>query len=456
MGVKVCDDHDPLAAPNAGRKSTLGLRDAGLVALALAAAFAALGCGRNRTPARARPPNVVIVLLDAVRADHLPVYDYPRDTAPFLATLAARGTVFDRAYSSSGWTSPATASLFTSLHPFQHGVISYIRPIRENRFRVSRVPDEPETIAEALRKAGYATFGVSDNPSASDIGGFDAGFDRFSSSPDKSATVVNRKVEEWRAEITSGRPYFLYLHYMDAHEPYLPQGRAFDEFVKDGRPNPRRDFVAAYDSEIRLLDSKVQGLFESLGWERDTIVIVTSDHGEGFHDHGLAGHANSLYDELMRVPLIVYGPGVRAGRIALPVAHVDVLPTLREITGMPPDPRNVGWSLAPLLREGRWDRGERPLLAHLVEFDEKHEVRAVVLGRHKLVERRPGGAALFDVEADPGETRDLAARHPEIVAGLREAYDRTEATATRYGRTGGESQLTPEAIEKLRALGYVK
>jgi arylsulfatase A-like enzyme len=427
----------------------------GLAAAALAAAVTA--CRPAPAPPERRP-NVVIVLLDAVRADHLPPYGYPRDTAPFLTSLAAKSVVFDRAYSSSGWTSPATASLFTSLHPFQHGVIWNIRRMRESEFRVSRVPDEPETIAEALKAAGYATFAVSDNPSASSLGGFDAGFDRFESAADGSATAVNRRVKQWRADLEGGRPYFLYLHYMDAHEPYLPQGRAFDEFMKDGRPNPRRDFVAAYDSEIRLLDSKVQGLFESLGWGENTIVIVTSDHGEGFHDHGLTGHANSLYDELMRVPLIVYSGGGRftPGRVTVPVGHVDVLPTLRELAGLPPDPRNVGWSLAPLLREGRWDRGERPLLGHLVEFDGKHEVRAVVLGRYKLVERRPGGAELFDLEADPGESRDLAERHPEVVARLREAYERVETAATRYAESGRQTQLTPEAVEKLRALGYIQ
>jgi arylsulfatase A-like enzyme len=424
----------------------------------LAAALAAAAAFGTVPAAPARPPNVVIVLLDAVRADHLPIHGYPRDTAPFLTSLAARSVVFDRAYSSSGWTSPATASLFTSLHPFQHGVVWSIRRTREDRFRFSRVPDEVETIAEALKKAGYATFAVSDNPSASARGGFEAGFDRFESASEKSATAVNRRVKQWRADLAGGRPYFLYLHYMDAHEPYLPQGRAFDEFMKDGRPNPRRDFVAAYDSEIRLLDSKVQGLFEALGWKEDTILIVTSDHGEGFHDHGLVGHANSLYDELMRVPLIVYsgGRGFTPGRVSVPVGHVDVLPTLREIAGLPPDPRNVGWSLVPLLRAGRWDRGERPLLAHLVEFDEKHEVRAVVLGRYKLVERQPGPAELFDLEADPGESRDLAGRHPEIVARLRDAYDRAEAGATRYAGSAREAQLAPEAVEKLRALGYVK
>ena len=427
-----------------------------LLAGLLAAAAAMTACGRGAAPERR--PNVVIVLLDAVRADHLPLYGYPRDTAPFLTSLAARSVVFDRAYSSSAWTSPATASLFTSLHPFQHGVIRNIRRMRESQFRVSRLPDEPETIAEALKAAGYATFAVSDNPSASSLGGFDAGFDRFESAADASATAVNRRVKQWRGELEGGRPYFLYLHYMDAHEPYLPQGRAFDEFMKDGRPNPRRDFVAAYDSEIRLLDAKVQGLFESLGWGESTIVIVTSDHGEGFHEHGLTGHANSLYDELMRVPLIVYSGGGRftPGRVSAPVGHVDVLPTLRELAGLPPDPRNVGWSLAPLLREGRWDHGERPLLGHLVEFDEKHEVRAVVLGRYKLIERRPGGSELFDLEADPGEARDLAGHHPEIVARLRQAYERVEASATRYGQEGRETQLTPEAVEKLRALGYVK
>jgi arylsulfatase A-like enzyme len=416
----------------------------------------ALGAGCVRGVAPERRPNVVLVLLDAVRADHLPIYGYPRDTAPFLTSLAKRATVFDRAYSSSGWTSPATASLFTSLHPFQHGVIWNMRRMRESEFRVSRVPDEPETIAEALKKAGYATFAVSDNPSASDLGGFDAGFDRFESASDASATAVNRRVKKWRSEITGDRPYFLYLHYMDAHEPYLPQGRAFDEFMKDGRPNPRRDFVAAYDSEIRLLDSKVQGLFESMGWDENTIVIVTSDHGEGFHDHGLVGHANSLYDELMRVPLIIHGVGALPQRIAVPVGHVDILPTLRDLLGLPPDPRNVGWSLAALLRTGAWSRGDRPLLAHLKQFDEKQEIRAVVFGRHKLIERRPGRAELYDVEADPGETRDLAAVHPDIVARLRDTYDRTEASATRYAQSNRDTALSPEAIEKLRALGYVQ
>ena len=434
------------------------LRAALVLAWAATAACPNASAPASPAPSPAARPNVVIVLLDAVRADHLPVYGYPRDTAPFLTSLAARSVVFDRAYSSSGWTSPATASLFTSLHPFQHGVIHNIRRMRESQFRFSRVPEEPETIAEALKKAGYATFAVSDNPSASGLGGFDAGFDRFESASDASATAVNRRVREWRAELTSGRPYFLYLHYMDAHEPYLPQGRAFDEFMKDGRPNPRRDFVAAYDSEIRVLDAKVQGLFESLGWGENTIVIVTSDHGEGFHDHGLAGHANSLYDELMRVPLIVYsgGGGVTPGRISVPVGHVDVLPTLRELVGLPPDPRNVGWSLLPLLRGGRWDRGERPLLAHLLEFDEKHELRAVVLGRYKLIERRPGDAQLFDLEADPAENQDIADRHPDIVARLRQAYDRVESASPRYGQGGRETKLSPEAIEKLRALGYVQ
>ena len=437
---------DPERPRRAGRRAALA------VALATAAA-----CARAPAPS-ARPPDVVIVLLDAVRADHLTVYGYPRDTAPFLASLAARSVVFDRAFSSSGWTSPATASLFTSLHPFQHGVIWNVRRMRESQFRFSRIPEEAETIAEALQKTGYATFAVSDNVSASGLGGFDAGFDRFQSASDASATAVNRRVKEWRAEMIGGRPYFLYLHYMDAHEPYLPQGKAFDAFMKDGLPNPRRDFVAAYDSEIRLLDSKVQGLFETMGWDHDTILIVTSDHGEGFHDHGLTGHANSLYNELMRVPLIVYygGAGFSPRRVSIPVGHVDILPTLREIAGLPPDPRNVGWSLVPLLRDGRWDRGERPLLGHLVEFDGVHQWRAIVEGNWKLIERRPGGTELYDLATDPGEQRPVGAQHPDVVARMLDTYVRTEAGAPRFTDQAREAPLTPEAIEKLRSLGYVK
>jgi arylsulfatase A-like enzyme len=430
-------------------------RDRGRLAVAVLLAATA-SC--SRSPAPETRPNVVIVLLDAVRADHLPFYGYPRDTAPFLSSLAARSVVFDRAYSASGWTSPATASLFTSLYPFQHGVIWNIRRMREVQFRFSRVPEDAETIAESLKKAGYATYAVSDNVSASGLGGFDAGFDRFESGSDASSTAVNRKVKEWRAELTSGRPYFLYLHYMDAHEPYLPQGKAFDEFMKDGLPNPRRDFVAAYDSEVRVLDGKVHGLFDTLHWDTNTIIIVTSDHGEGFHDHGRVGHANSLYNELLRVPLLVFSSAEAfpARRIGTPVAHVDVLPTLRAIAGLPADARNVGTSLLPLLREGRWAQGERPLLAHLMEFDEQHEWKAVVLGKWKLIDRLPGRAELYDLEADPAERHDLAAQHPEEVARLRREYARGESSLPRYTDAARNEQLSPEAVEKLRALGYNK
>ena len=423
--------------------------------LLAAAAIALAGCGRDAP--RPPRPNVVIVLLDAVRADHLPFYGYSRSTAPFLSSLAARGVVFDRAYSASGWTSPATASLFTSLYPFQHGVIWNVRRMRESQFRFSRVPAEVDTIAEAMKKAGYATYAVSDNVSASQLGGFDAGFDHFASESDASASAVNRHVKAWKADLESGRPYFLYLHYMDAHEPYLPRD-GFDEFMKDGLPNPRRDFVAAYDSEIRLQDEKVKGLFEQLHWDNNTIVIVTSDHGEGFHDHGLVGHANSLYDELLRVALLVFSSAEAfpARRVATPVGHVDVLPTLRDLAGLPPDPRNVGWSLVPLLREGRWSRGERPLLAHLQEFDETHEWKAVVRGKWKLLERIPGRVQLFDVEADPGEQHDLAPQNPAVVASLRADYTRTEASAPRFTDSSRNAELSPEAIEKLKALGYVQ
>jgi arylsulfatase A-like enzyme len=233
----------------------------------------------------------------------------------------------------------------------------------------------------------------------------------------------------------------------------------FNEFMNDGRmPNPRRDFMAAYDSEIRQLDGKVQGLFEQFHWETNTIVIVTSDHGEGFHDHGLVGHANSLYNELLRVPLLVYSSAEAypAARIAVPVAHVDVLPTLREIAGLPPDAQNVGWSLLPLLRAGRWSHGERPLLAHLMEFDEQHQWKSVVLGKWKLIDRIPGRPELYDLEADWGEQHDVSAQHPAEVARLRDAYARTEASAPRFTDAARNEQLSPEAIEKLKALGYVQ
>ena len=173
-------------------------------------------------PAR---PNIVLVVIDTLRADHLPFYGYPKETTPFLSELAAQGVVFENAYAASSWTSPATASIFTSLYPFQHGVtmglLAQMQLIKKDpRIKVNRIPKELTTLPEALRINGYRTFGVSDNFNISENQGFGQGFDRFLSFSHRGGQFINEQILQLKKEILAGGKYFLYVHYNDPHRPY--------------------------------------------------------------------------------------------------------------------------------------------------------------------------------------------------------------------------------------------
>ena len=445
-----------------GRSEAPLSRSRGVLASLFAAAFVAalLFSGfrllRQRR-AVGRRPNIVVIVIDTLRRDHLPFHGYTRDTAPFLTRLAARGVVFDEAYSTSGWTSPATASLFTSLYPFQHGVIVGIRKRREQEYRFHRLPQTVESLPQALKKAGYATYAISDNINVSPITGFDPGFDAFESASDATAVAVNKRAKKWRAEIQARAPYFLYLHYLDPHEPYLPHPPWFEKFMGDGRPAlSRRDFEAAYDSEIRFVDEKISGLFEDYGWDENTVVLVTADHGEEFGDHGHAGHAHTLYSELVNVPLVMYGAAWKPRRVPAAVSLIDVLPTLREIAGLPPDPKNEGVSLLPLAQGQGWPHGDRTLFTELVTLAGDEVLTSVIRRRWKLIDARSGTKQLFDLEHDPRETLDRAPARPDLLSELGGQYLAYSRNARRYGDSSkSDVVLDPDSIEKLRALGYV-
>jgi choline-sulfatase len=438
-----------MVGPRARRWS----RAAAVIGLALIVGAIVL-LRRHRRPR----PNIVLVVLDTVRADHLPPYGYTRDTAPFISRLASRGVVFDRAFAASSWTSPSVASLFTSVHPFQHGVIWGMRKMREAGYRFNHLPAALETIPEALKKAGYSTFAVSDNINVSPVTRFDAGFDRFESSSDASSEAVNKRIKKWKPDLERAKPYFLYIQYMDAHAPYAPRAPYFDRFMAEGREAIERpDFVAAYDSEVRVMDDRLKGLFDALAWDRDTVLIVTADHGEEFWDRGKGGHAHSLHEELLHVPLIVYGGEGRfpPGRVESPVGLVDVLPTLREFAGLPADPRNEGVSLMPALSGAsrRWQ--DRTLYSHLVTFTDGQVHEGIIDGRWKLIST--GGASmLYDIVQDPHEQRDVSAQHPDVVRRLQDAYRAYAKNSRTYGEQPATEHLSPEAVEQLRALGYIK
>ncbi len=405
----------------------------------------------------------MLVVVDALRRDRLPAYGAPREIAPFLGELGRRGVVFERAHSTSSWTAPATASLLTGLHPLQHGVTSGLMATRRRqrqgeRVRLNRIPAAAETLAELMARAGYAGFALTQNPNVSELLGFDQGFSRFRNQRRKDrAEELNSRLLAWSGVLRASRPYFLYLHYLDPHEPYRENAPWFDRTAR-GEARTR----SAYDSEVRVFDEHFRRAFHELGWERETAIVVTSDHGEALGERGAFGHGGSLHAELLDVPLLLVLPDGRGAgrRVAERVSHLDVLPTLAELLGVRPARDVAGRSLLPLVDGARAPAGEpREILAHLKRQEPGRpamEQQALVKGDLKLISGAERGPLLFDLARDPGERVNLAAQRPDLARAL-EARLRTLVRALRpLPGDASEVDLDPETQERLRALGYVR
>ena len=422
-------------------------------------AVASAAAGLLGPGAATRRPNVVVVLIDTLRADHLPMYGYPSDTAPFLGRLAGRSVVFTAAQSTSAWTAPATASLFTSLHPFQHQVVTGMMVTQQmheigKEIRLNRLPPDVPTLPEVMKAAGYATFGVAANVNIGETMGFARGFDHFRHiGGDVSAFALAEKAVQWERRLRRVSPYFLYMHFLDPHAPYNQNA---PWFVATG--DPAADRVAAYDSEIRLVDSVLEGLYRRLGWDRDTLLIVLSDHGEEFGDHGGKGHGQTLYAEMLHVPLIVHAPHLFAPRrVAEPVGIIDVLPTLREVAGAPADRRDEGRTLRPLLEGGPVDPERRSLFAHLLRRDQDDRLlHSVRRGRWKYIEGTRDPALMFDLDRDPRETANLVDASPTLAGHLRTNLRSAVRTSKTFSGGQAATVMDPETAETLRALGYVQ
>jgi len=422
------------------------------VAVSLTALVCGVAWGCDR-PAPDRP-NVLVVVVDTLRADRLPFYGCEENTAPFLEEWAARSVVFERAWSTSSWTAPASASLFTGVYPHQHGVHLGVKA-REllqrggAKLELDRVPDTLETLPELFRSLGYRTFGVSDNPNVSTAQGFASGFDRFENFSYAGANRVNAVLASWQAELAEAEPWFVYLHYMDPHQPYHAR-RPWH------RPPTAKDrhsvSGAAYDSEIGWVDAHLREAFGQLAVDASTLVVFTADHGEEFGEHGGAGHRFKLYSELTRIPMFLHHPGVTPRRVRADVSIVDLLPTLRSILGLPPSEQDAGIDLTALYAEDDERGEERALFASRTTGIAWK--RAVVRGRHKLILTRPGGSELYDLESDPGEQRNLAGERPALARELLRASDDFRASARRWDASRTTVEVSEEDRRRLEELGY--
>jgi arylsulfatase A-like enzyme len=471
--------------PIRGRESTT----VALAALLLAACGGAAG-GAAR-------PDIVLVSIDSLRADHLGCYGYGPPTSPTIDRLAAEGVRCERAVSTTSWTLPAHAALFTGLFDSAHGLV-------DNGLRLG---EGPRTLAEVLREAGYQTAGFYGGPYLHPTFGLDRGFETWRScmgalpdgAPGEAARAESRSpksashrdvtgprtleaVKGWLAKADPKRPILLFVHLWDVHYDYNPPPeyvRLFDSDYSgsldasglmtnpavEPRMSPRdyRHLLALYDGEIRFTDEILGRILEAVAARdrmQDTLVAVTADHGEEFFEHGGKGHQRTLFDEVVRVPLILRWPGrLPAGRVVREqVRLIDLMPTLLTLAGLELQPEVQGRDMSALLTGA--PAGERlgiaPALCELLV--DRRQMRALRTNEVKLVDPGFGRPAqLFDLASDPGELRPLSEDGPRGLAVTKE-LQRMTAEALQIGAGAGQgarkTEIDPELERMLRGLGY--
>lgn len=420
--------------------------------------------------------NVLLISIDTLRPDHLGCYGGGRETSPNVDALCRESVVFEQAISHAPSTLPSHATMLSSLPPQVHGA---------SFNRRTPLPDDAVTLAEVLSERGFRTVSFNDGSQVKGLWGLAQGFDLYRSTRGDRAVAHARfddRVSDFLGwldgdgpEDGGAKPFFAFLHSYEVHHPYIPDEEdlaRLEDATYDGWLGRRvsvrslkrikrrertvddadRAFIeTAYDAEIRSMDRALGRLLEGLrerGVLDDTLVVFTSDHGEEFGEHGDWGwHGHTLYDELLRVPLVVRFPEGRwAGeRVRRQVRLVDLAPTVADGVGVPAPGSWWGISLLPLL-EG----GELPPLVAVAMVDQDREVPAggVRTGRWKYLAGR-----LFDLEHDPRETVNVLLDHPELAAALSDHLEGVRRRA-REG-DAGTVELDPETARELEALGYL-
>ncbi len=470
------------------------------------------------------PKLIVVISIDTLRPDHLGLYGHSRFTSPMLDLFALKGTVFEDASSVAPWTLPAHASMLTGLYPLKHGVID----------PDTRLGDEIPTLAKLLGDRGWRTAAAvnsswilkKNHELARDFDLFhfveSVAYQRF---PTRS--ITDRAIR-WIRE-SDGSKIFVFMHYYDVHSDYFSLPKYENLFVTpyDGRVDgstwqlnlaslpeayiescqtdadekrcrfgwgPSSHLVDSsvrkfelgamdvqhleelYDAGIRQLDDELGRFFkflEDTGLLEDARIVITSDHGEEFLEHGRAYHFETTYQEVLRVPLIFRGAGIPAGRrISSPVSIVDIVPTILSWAGLDVPPEIDGLDLTPLLGaslEGDESNTLQRLLNERYQYGEAaggiiwvekaegmfpifHSVRQ---GDYKLVYQSGGrGTALYNLKLDPGELNDIARDEPLIAEALGEELKRRKAAFAADSRPENRIELDPKELEQLRALGY--
>lgn len=422
--------------------------------------------------------NVIVILVDALRFDHLSCYGYSRTTSPTLDAFAKESLLFTQAISQSSYTKPVIASLFTSLYPSQHNVFRNTRHDAAGNFISDVLDDSFKTMAEYLRDAGFNTAGFLEQAQLRSYMGFAQGFYYYK--PDMgTAAEINRGFFHW-LPLNKHRKFFAYLHYLDVHAPYTPPPRyremfgSFDkstsipEQVKDWQKfkgdvtdgnitltqTDGEQLKALYDGEIRAFDDDMDALFSKLkeeGVYDNSLIVITADHGDEFLEHGSVDHAHTLYDELLRVPLMIRFPRAdHRGVVDAQVQTIDVLPTILEFCEIDREPQLMGHSLLAYTNGANGHQ-------QLPVFSERADLISMRTEKYKYIyntELKTG--ELYDLQNDPIESKNLADEDVKIAAQMQNEILRW-AEITRSAMTDqGGVKVDEKSVKELRSLGYIR
>ena len=421
-----------------------------------------------------RRPNIILILVDDLRADHMGIYGYERNTTPVLDQFARENVLFARAVSASNWTPVSVASMFTGLYATSHGMIPPTHREAVARRLSVRLSEECDTLAETLKRGGYQTAAVVTNPWLTTEFGYAQGFDvdayvSMTRSPadtvTESATRILAKLQNKKA------PFFLYLHYMDPHKPYkaLPSySRDFQEPLRNSRysADVQKD-LSLYDGEIRFTDMKIGELFDELRSRDlydDALIIVVADHGEQFRERGYYGHGGGLYAEETHVPLIMKN-GDSPHIVRETVSNIDIYPTIIDAANLvvPAD------TLAVPLREERRLRKRIGVISEgflnlyhkalvtgegkklIMDYGPPHRPEDRDFERTMAASRVEG---LFDLDRDPLEQTPL--KDERLANNLRKELETILRLALRQRKVAQEGRIPGKTLEELKSLGYLK
>ena len=413
--------------------------------------------------------SIVLITIDTLRSDHLPCYGYRNKIAPNICKLAKSSILFTNAISQSSWTLPAHASILTGVYSHQHKAESFYK-----RDKIQMISTEYEYLPELLRQNGYSTAGF---VSAFYVGpefGFDRGFESFNTINAGSKMITSRRITDnaitW-IEKTDDK-FFLWLHYYDPHHKFRYHKmsdkiytRQVDEktnlkykgwnvhpYNKKFFEKNREKYTTLYDGEIFFVDYFIQQIIDTLsksGKMEDTILVITSDHGESFNEHGLVGHDNQLYANLINVPLIIHIPGARPRRINKIVETKDIMPTILE---------SIGLEKPSYIQENSLFNARDFAFSEIYNRNKNKRI-SLVSDRYKLIYTYNDEVIeLYDLKEDPGENHNIAEENKDIVEGLFKEMPKSlseNETIIESENDSRQVELPDDIKKRLKSLGYI-